>query len=177
MPGWWSSRICRSAHPSKIGIPPTAFYRWFDRFVEREREGLEYRPSRPSRVWSRIPDRVRHQVVGLALQEPEQSPRILAVRFTDTEKYFVSQASVYRLLRAHDLITNPAYIVIEAAHVCKNKTNAPNQMRQTDFTYLKVIPFRSLKTNRRRTAGLGLVLPVHDLLAGNGMTTNHERPR
>jgi hypothetical protein len=27
------------------------------------------------------------------------------VRFTDEEKYFVSEASVYRLLKAHDLIT------------------------------------------------------------------------
>jgi hypothetical protein len=26
------------------------------------------------------------------------------VRFTDEEKYFVSEASVYRLLKAHDLI-------------------------------------------------------------------------
>jgi putative transposase len=28
------------------------------------------------------------------------------VRFTDTEGYFVSEASVYRLLKAHDLIAS-----------------------------------------------------------------------
>jgi putative transposase len=71
--------------------------------------------------------------------EPELSPRELAVRFTDTEKYFVSEASVYRLLKSHDLITSPAYIVIKAADEFKDKTTAPNQMWQTDFTYLKVI--------------------------------------
>ena len=37
----------------------------------------------------------------LALDEPALSPRELAVRFTDTESYFVSEASVYRLLKAH----------------------------------------------------------------------------
>jgi hypothetical protein len=36
----------------------------------------------------------------------------LSVRFTDTEGYFVSEASVYRLLKAHDLIASPAFIVI-----------------------------------------------------------------
>ena len=49
----------------------------------------------------------------LALDEPELSPRELAVRFTDAERYFVSEASVYRLLKAHDLITSPAFIVDE----------------------------------------------------------------
>src|SRR6202048_3655572 len=67
------------------------------------------------------------------------SPRELAVRFTDTEKYFVSEASVYRLLKAHDLIASPAFIVMKAADEFKDKTTAPNQLWQTDFTYLKVI--------------------------------------
>ena len=42
------------------------------------------------------------------------SPRELATSFTDTESYFVSEASVYRLLKAHDLITSPAFVVISA---------------------------------------------------------------
>ena len=47
----------------------------------------------------------------------------------------VSESSVYRLLKAHDLIGSPAFIVIKAADEFKDKTTAP----QTDFTYLKVI--------------------------------------
>ena len=124
---------------AKIRIPPTTFYRWYDRFVEQGPEGLEDRPSRPVRVWNRIPEAVRDQILNLALEEPELSPRELAVRFTDTDKYFVSEASVYRLLKSHDLITSPAYIVIKAADEFKDKTTAPNQMWQTDFTYLKVV--------------------------------------
>ena len=67
------------------------------------------------------------------------SPRELAVTFTDTKGYFVSEASVYRLLKAHDLITSPAFVVIKAADEFRDKTAAPNQLWQTDFTYLKVI--------------------------------------
>jgi putative transposase len=45
--------------------------------------------SRPDRVWNRIPEAIRSQIVDLALDQPELSPRELAVRFTDEEKYFV----------------------------------------------------------------------------------------
>jgi putative transposase len=90
-------------------------------------------------VWNRIPQDVRDRIVELALEMPELSPRELAVTFTDTQSYFVSEASVYRLLKAHDLITSPAFIVIKAADEFKDKTTAPNQLWQTDFTYLKVI--------------------------------------
>jgi len=102
-------------------------------------EGLEDRTSAPSRVWNRIPDDVRDRIVTMALDHADLSPRELAVKFTDTESYYVSEASVYRLLKAHDLITSPAYIVIKANDEFKDKTTRPNEMWQTDFTYLKVI--------------------------------------
>lgn len=60
-------------------------------------------------------------------------------RFTDERGYFVSEAMVYRLLKAHDLITSPAFIVIKAASEVTDKTTRPNEMWQTDFTYLKII--------------------------------------
>ena len=85
------------------GILPGTFYRWYERLQTGGPEALEDGSPRPRRVWNRIPDDVREQVVQLALDEPELSPRELATRFTDTRKYFVSEASVYRLLKAQDL--------------------------------------------------------------------------
>lgn len=41
-------------------------------------------------------------------------------------------------MKAHDLITCPAYVVIKAANEFKDKTIAINQLWQTDFTYLKI---------------------------------------
>jgi putative transposase len=122
-----------------LGVTRSTFYRWYDRWREGGPEALGDRPSKPSRVWNRIPDAIQNQIVELALDAPELSPRELAVRFTDESKYFVSESSVYRLLKAHDLITSPAYIVIKAADEFKDKTSAPNELWQTDFTYFKIV--------------------------------------
>jgi len=73
------------------------------------------------------------------VERPELSARELAVTFTDSDSYFVSESSVYRLLKAHNLITSPAFIVMKAANDFQYKTTAINQLWQTDFTYLKII--------------------------------------
>ena len=51
----------------------------------------------------------------------------------------MSEASVYRLLKARDLITSPAFVVIKAADEYRDKTTAINQMWQTYFTYIKIV--------------------------------------
>ena len=138
-------RIVEQSHlPAKrtldqLGVARRTFYRWYDRYREGGPEALADRPSRPSRVWNRIPAEIHDQIIDMALEQPELSPRELAVRFTDENHYFVSEASVYRLLKAHDLITSPAFVVIKAADAFHTKTTRPNQMWQTDFTYFKII--------------------------------------
>jgi hypothetical protein len=155
----------RSHLPTKrmlvmLGIPRTTFYRWYDRYIALGEAGLEDQPSRPGRVWNRIPDAVRRQIVDLALEEPELSPRKLAVRFTETQRYFVSEASVYRLLVAHDLVTSPAFAIIKAADEFHEKTTRPNQLWQTDFTDLKDEPLARHWSGRQwRMAGDGSTLP------------------
>ena len=144
----------------KLGIPRATFYRWYDRYSHGGPEALNDRPPRPDRVWNRIPDAVRDNLIQLALDEPALSPRELAVRFTDRQRYFVSEASVYRLLKARDLIASPAFIVIKAAEAFKDKTTAPNQLWQTDFTYLKLIGwgwfYLSTVLDEPGAAGLGV---------------------
>ncbi len=123
----------RSHLPAKqtldmLSIPRTTFYRWYAHYRLDGEEALQDRAPLPARVWNRIPDAVRDSLLTLALDRPELSPRELAVTLTDTEDYFVSESYVYRLLKAHDLITSPAFIVMKAASEFTDKTTAINQM-------------------------------------------------
>ena len=52
---------------AKLGLPRTAFYRWFDRYLQRGEVGLKDQSPKPKQVWYRIPNRVRRQAVKLAL--------------------------------------------------------------------------------------------------------------
>jgi len=82
---------------------------------------------------------MRQQVVDAALAAPEHSPRELAWQLTDRTGHFLSESSVYRILKAHDLITSPAFVVITAADRFPHPTTRPNELWQTDFTYLRVV--------------------------------------
>ena len=73
------------------------------------------------------------------MAEPALSPRELAVKYTDVHRYYVSESTVYRLLKAQDLIASPAFIVLQASDRFQHPTTRVNQLWQTDFTYLKVI--------------------------------------
>ena len=64
-----------------LGIKPSTFYRWYDRFRSDGPEALEDKAPKPDRVWNRIPDDVRQRVVMMAFEQPELSPRELATRF------------------------------------------------------------------------------------------------
>ena len=64
----------------KLGIPKTTFYRWYDRYVAFGEAFLEERNSNPGQVWNRIPDGIRQEIIHLALEERQLSPRELAVR-------------------------------------------------------------------------------------------------
>jgi transposase-like protein len=48
-----------------LGILPSTFYRWYDRYQTGGAEALADRPSKPNRVWNKIPDTIRDKLVEL----------------------------------------------------------------------------------------------------------------
>jgi len=77
----------------KLGIPPPRSTAGMTDTVRAGLSAADDHRSRPRSCLDRIPDDVRRQIIDLALDLPELSPRELAVRFTDERKYFVSEAS------------------------------------------------------------------------------------
>lgn len=123
----------------ELDIASSTFYDWYRRFQEYGYDGLADKSSRPGRIWNRIPEQERIKVVQKALEFPEKSPRELAWHITDKEGYFISESSVYRILKAYDLITSPVYVMISAADKFEHPTKRVNELWQTDFTYFKIV--------------------------------------
>jgi len=102
-------------------------------------DALADHAPRPRSVWNRIPQDRRDNLIEFALEHEALTTRELAVKYTDEKRYFISESSAYRILKAADLITAPDYVVIKAAEEFTDKTTAINEMWQTDFTYFKII--------------------------------------
>ena len=120
-----------------LGIPSSTYYQWYARWAGGGIDALRDISPRPRSVWNRIPDEIRDAFVEFALDHEDLTPRELAVKYTDEKRYFVSESSAYRILKAEDLITAPAHVVIRAADEFRDKTTRPNELWQTDFTYLR----------------------------------------
>jgi transposase InsO family protein len=124
---------------AELNINRSTFYEWYRRYQQGGFEALANRYRPPRQFWNQIPPWERQQVVEIALEHPEKSPRELAWYITDKRDYYISESSVYRILKAHDLVTSPLYTVISARDKFPHPTKAPNELWQTDLTWFKVV--------------------------------------
>ena len=124
---------------ARLDIHRSTFYAWLKRYEAGGIVALEDRKPVPGSAWNKLPEDEQATIVDLALEKPALSPREIAVTYTDEKERFVSESTVYRLLKTQDLITSPAYILMEAGDKFQHPTTRVNEMWQTDFTYCKII--------------------------------------
>jgi len=124
---------------AELNINRSTFYKWYRRYQQGGYEALANRYRPPKQFWNQIPPWERQRVVEIALEHPQKSPRELAWYITDKRGYYISESTVYRILKAHDLVTSPVYTVISALDKFPHPTKAPNELWQTDFTWFKVV--------------------------------------
>jgi putative transposase len=123
----------------QLDINRSTFYNWYRCYAESGYDGLADMKPTPRKFWNKIPEAVKKQVIDIALEYPEKSPRELAWFIVDEYEYYISESSVYRTLKTYDLITSPAYIVLSARDKFEQPTTRVNELWQTDFSYFKVI--------------------------------------
>lgn len=122
----------------ELGIHKSTFYKWYDAYLEHGYEGLAAKPCKRKQYWNQIPEKERNLVVKIAEKYPDKSPREVACFITDNYKRYISESSVYRILKENGLIATPAFMLMKAADEYTTKTKGVNEMWQTDFTYLHV---------------------------------------
>jgi putative transposase len=121
----------------ELGLHKRTYYNWYNRYLVAGYDGLA--PTKVRRqTWNKIPIKAQNQVLAEALEHEDLSSRELAAHIVDKHKWFISESSVYRILKSRGLITAPAHIVLSAANEFANKTNRTNEMWQTDFTYFLI---------------------------------------
>ena len=123
----------------QLGIPKTTFYKWYNVYTEKGLVGLENKNPGNRRQWNSIPQEEKSLVVSVALEFTDLSPRELSCKLSDERKVFISESSVYRILKANGLITSPAHILLAAGNEFEKKTRFVHEMWQTDFTYFKIL--------------------------------------
>jgi transposase InsO family protein/transposase-like protein len=123
----------------ELGLHKRTYYNWYARYLEDGYDGLAAKAKGRRQTWNKIPPHQKSEVVEQALEHPELSSRELAVHIVDHHQWYISESSVYRILKERGLITAPAHIVLSASDEFKDKTRRVNEMWQTDFTYFKII--------------------------------------
>ncbi len=123
----------------ELNVARSTFYRWYQAYLESGYEGLEAKQPDRRVFWNRLPESEREQVVETALAKPELSPRELAWHLTDSGGTFISESSVYRILKDFDLVASPAYVLLSAKDRFQHPTRRVHELWQTDFTYFKVV--------------------------------------
>jgi transposase len=123
----------------EIGLNKSTFYNWYKVYSEEGIDGLAPSKRTSNKQWNSIPQEEKNLIVELALDYPHLSSRELAYKLTDEQQIFISESSVYRILKARGLITAPSHILLSAADEFTNKTGFVHQMWQTDFTYFKIL--------------------------------------
>lgn len=123
----------------ELDVPRSSFYRWYQKYQVEGIDGLAAKKPRAKQIWNRIPEEVKDQVVELALIHPEKSCRQIAWLFVDEMGYFLSESSVYRILKGHDLVQSPLFEMIGAKEKFEKPTLRVNELWQTDFTQFRVV--------------------------------------
>jgi len=123
----------------EIDLNKSTFYNWYKVYSEEGIDGLAPSKRTSNKQWNSIPQEEKNLIVELALDYPHLSSRELAYKLTEEQQIFISESSVYRILKARGLITAPSHILLSAADEFTNKTGFVHQMWQTDFTYFKIL--------------------------------------
>jgi len=129
------SGLPKSRALAQLRLPRSTYYRWLKRLSDgrlKDKKGGSRIP------WNRIRPEEETQVLAEARASPELSCRQLALTITDSNGAYLSESTVYRILKKAGLVKPAEIIGFKAAKEYRRKTKQPNELWATDCCHLKV---------------------------------------
>jgi len=121
-----------------LKIPESTYYKWRKVLYQKGIDGFIKKPRKPYRVWNKLLDEEEAEIVKTAVENTEMSPRLLAIKITDTGSFSVSEKTVQRVLKKHNLLILRPPSEKPAAKEWRHKTSRPDEIWQMDGTVFKV---------------------------------------
>jgi putative transposase len=120
----------------QLGMPKSTYYRW----LKRQAEGsLQDKKGGSSIPWNKLRPEEVARILTRARASPEMSSRQLALHLVDEERWYVSESTVFRILKREGLIKPAEVVGFKAGKEYHRKTKRPNELWATDCAHLKVI--------------------------------------
>ena len=130
------SGLPRRSALRELGLPKSTYYRW----LRRQAEGrLEDRKGGSLTPWNKLTPEEEERVLAQARASPELSSRQLALRIIDTEGWYISESTVFRILKREGLIKPAEIVGFKAGKEYHRKTKRPNELWATDCAHLKAV--------------------------------------
>ena len=121
---------------AQLGFPKSTYYHW----LRKQAEGrLQDKKGGSAIPWNKLRPEEEERILFLARASPELSPRQLALGIVDTEGLYVSESTVFRILKRDGLIKPAEIVGFKAGKEYHRKTKKPNELWATDCAHLKVV--------------------------------------
>ena len=130
------SGLPRSKALFNLKLPRSTYYRWLKRQAE---ERLHDKKGGTSIPWNRMTPEEEAKILAGARASPVLSCRQLSCALTDYGSMYVSESTVYRILKREGLIKPMEITGFKAAKEYHRKTKRPNELWATDCCHLKVV--------------------------------------
>jgi hypothetical protein len=129
------SRLPRRRALMHLGMPKSTYYRW----LRRQEEGrLQDKKGGCAIPWNKLKPGEEAKILATARASPELSCRQLALQMVDDERWYVSESTVFRILKQEGLIKPAEVVGFKAGKEYHRKTTRPNELWATDCSHIKV---------------------------------------
>ena len=132
----YNSGLPRRRALIQLGLPKSTYYRW----LRQQTEGrLQDNKGGASLPWNKLRPEEEEKILAQARASPELSARQLALKLVDSEGWYVSESTVFRILKREGLIKPAEIVGFKAGKEYHRKAKRPNELWATDCAHLKVI--------------------------------------